>query len=101
MGLKGRWRGKDHEQKGRTGSGDRGQFNKCMQVERVRSPSSRAWGVSRPAGLGRKEVSSGGLGCCLVEGLEDQPEAFGIDEVAFRNKSSEIRNNKMELVSEE
>ena len=43
----------------------------------------------------------GGLGCCLVEGLEGQPEAHGVGGVVFRNESPEIRNIEMELVSED
>lgn len=43
----------------------------------------------------------GGLGCCLVEGLEGQPEAHGVGGVVFRNDSPEIGNIEMELVSDE
>lgn len=48
-------------------------------------------GVSKPAGWGRRRWDSRRLRGCLVEGLEYQlKEAFRVDEVAFRGRSSEI-----------
>ena len=57
-------------------------------------------GGCRPAGQ-EEGVGPGGPGCCLVEGLEGQPEALGVGGVVFRNESPEIRSIEMELVSED